>query len=90
MLVIADNVFVAAAVEFGQPRHAFADRSQFAKQTLLRDVTVSQAVQAFGERLMNGRGLADALTAGELVGERDGGRVFDVEGHERLQKSTFY
>jgi hypothetical protein len=38
---------------------------------------------------MNGRSLGDTLAACEFVGERDGGRILDVQGHERLQKSTF-
>ncbi|MBB3660102.1 hypothetical protein FHX15_005371 [Rhizobium sp. BK650] len=39
---------------------------------------------------MNGGGLADALAAGELLGKGDGGRLFDVQGHEGTPKSTFY
>ena len=46
-------------------------------------------VQALGKRLMNGRGLGEALAAGKLVGQRDGCRVLDVEGHG-LQAPEFY
>ncbi|CAK7261930.1 protein of unknown function (plasmid) [Shinella sp. WSC3-e] len=45
-------------------------------------------MQAFAERLMDGCGLTNALAPGEFVDKRHSGRIFDIEGHGRLQSST--
>lgn len=76
MLVVADDLFIAAVIQFGQSAHPLSDFPQFAEETLLGHLAVAQAMQTFAQDLMNGRGLADPLAAGEFVGRRDGCRVF--------------
>ena len=79
MLVVADNLFVVAGVEFWQSCYPFADCTQLTEQALLGVIPVSKATQAFAERLVDRRSFADTLAPGEFVGERNGCQVFDVE-----------
>ena len=74
MLVIADDLFIAAVVQFGQSAHPLPDCPQFAKQTLLGPIAVSEAMQTFTQCLMNGRSLADPLAARQF-----GGRTRSVQ-----------
>ncbi|CUX66574.1 hypothetical protein AGR4C_pa70050 [Agrobacterium tumefaciens str. Kerr 14] len=82
------HILVGAVVWVGQLRHTFADPTQFAKETLLGALAIAGAMQEFAEGLMNGGGLAAARATSKFVGERDSGQAFNVQGHERLRKST--
>ncbi|ESW79690.1 hypothetical protein X772_26760 [Mesorhizobium sp. LSJC280B00] len=89
MLVIPDDLLVAATIQFRQSCNSFSDGAQFCQQTLLSGLSKAQAMQALAKGLMNGCCLTDTLAACEFIGESNGGRIFDVQGHERLQNSTF-
>jgi hypothetical protein len=46
-------------------------------------------MQAFGQSLMDSCGLADTLPPRELVNESDCGGIFDIQGHNTSDISTF-
>jgi len=90
VLIEADDILVRSTFELGKARYPFPDGLKFAEHALLGSAGVTHSVQPLRERLMDCRRLADPLAPRKLIDQRYRSRIFDIQRHENLQKSTFY
>ena len=88
MLVVTDNILVAATIEFRQAGQPFSNDAHVGQYPLLRHAAISQPMKAFRQCLVDRGGFADPPATRKFIDQRYGCRIFDVEGHENLHWST--